>query len=149
TKVLRAADAVIATSRDLAARVGELGVDSHKVHVIYRGVATEHFYPGSQEEACQRLGISRDCKKLVWVGRMVPVKGLDILLDACKRARDRGVPFQLYLLGDGPLRGSLEDETKRLQLWDSVSFVGRVENERLGDWYRAADVTILPSRSEG
>jgi glycosyltransferase involved in cell wall biosynthesis len=52
-------------------------------------------------------------------------------------------------VGDGPLRGALEAAAADRGLADAVSFVGAQPHERLPDWYRAADLTVLPSRSEG
>src|SRR5207248_2291820 len=85
----------------------------------------------------------------LWVGRMVRVKGLDVLLPACALLRRRGLVFRLYLVGGGPLRQALEAQARQLGLADSVCFPGPRPHEQLPDWYRAADLTILPSRSEG
>src|SRR5207244_6384979 len=72
----------------------------------------------------------------------------DVLLDACAALRHRR-PVRLYLVGDGPLRGRLEKAAGALGLADVVSFVGPRLHDELPDWYRAADLTVLPSRSEG
>jgi teichuronic acid biosynthesis glycosyltransferase TuaC len=148
-RVLQNADAVVATSQDLTRKVIELGVLAEKVHVVYRGVNRSLFSPGDRIEARRRLDIPLEGKVLIWVGRMVPLKGLDVLLEACVALRQRGVDFHLYLLGDGPLRKSLEAESIGRGLSMAVSILGPVPHERLPDWYRAADLTVLPSRSEG
>jgi glycosyltransferase involved in cell wall biosynthesis len=147
--VLRQADAVVTASRDLKEKVAAFGIDPGKIHVAYRGVATDRFIPGDRHEARRRLGIPVDRPTLLWVGRMVPVKGLDVLLQACGRLRDQGVAFRLHLVGDGPLGKVLEAETHNRGLSGAVSFVGSVPHEALPDWYQAADLTVLPSRSEG
>src|SRR5207248_1750555 len=77
------------------------------------------------------------------------VKGLDVLLEACAKLRHDGVDHRLYLIGDGRLRKSLETESAIRGLSGIVSFIGPVAHDRLPDWYRAADLTVLPSRSEG
>jgi peptidoglycan/xylan/chitin deacetylase (PgdA/CDA1 family) len=59
------------------------------------------------------------------------------------------LPFRLYLIGEGPLRAGDEEQVANLGLGDAVTFVGGVAHSKLVDWYRAADVTTLPSRSEG
>src|SRR5262249_35970521 len=143
------ADAVVTASEDLRTKVIELGVNPHKVQVVYRGVDQHVFVPGERGEARRRLGIAPELPTLVWVGRMVPVKGLDVLLEAAARLRDHGVDFRLHLVGDGPLRSSLEEQSRRRGLSEVISFKGRVDNHSLPDWYRAADLTVLPSRSEG
>ena len=62
-------------------------------------------------------------------------------------ARQLGVC--LYLVGDGAGRRDLETLTARLGLEGVVRFVGKVDQTALPDWYRAADLTVLASRSEG
>jgi glycosyltransferase involved in cell wall biosynthesis len=147
--VLERADAVITASRDLKDQVAGFGIDPGRVHVAYRGVDPDRFFPGDRAEARRRLGLAAGDRVLLWVGRMVPVKGLDVLLAACGRLRDRGVAFRLHLVGDGPLRPALQEQARALGLSAAVAFAGSVPHDRLPDWYRAADLTVLPSRSEG
>jgi glycosyltransferase involved in cell wall biosynthesis len=85
----------------------------------------------------------------LFVGRLVPVKGLDVLLDACAELARSGGRFRLCLVGDGPLRGSLEQRAGRLGLGGKVQFCGPRPHGQLPDWFRAADLFVLPSRSEG
>src|SRR5213078_1687743 len=95
------------------------------------------------------LGVRPNVPLFVWVGRMVAVKGLDLLLDAADRLRSRGIEFQLVLAGDGPERQRLEDRAIALGLGQSLRFVGSVPHADLPNWYRAADWTVLTSVSEG
>jgi teichuronic acid biosynthesis glycosyltransferase TuaC len=145
---LEAADAVLAVGADIKRRIGDLGITLDKVHVFSRGVDEDVFSPGDQAEARARLGIPEE-PVLLWVGRMVPVKGLDVLLEACLLLKSRNLSFRLYLVGDGPLFESLQTRVKADGLQKQVSFVGAVPHERVADWYRAADLVVLPSRSEG
>jgi glycosyltransferase involved in cell wall biosynthesis len=80
---------------------------------------------------------------------MVPVKGVEVLLEACRLLRDQGVDHRLALVGDGPRRRALEARASSLGLDGRVVFAGSVAHEKLGDWYRAGDLTVLPSLSEG
>jgi glycosyltransferase involved in cell wall biosynthesis len=148
-RVLRQADAVVTTSQDLKQKLGDLGVSPERVHVVYRGVDHQRFSPGDRAGARQRLGIPTEGRSLLAVGRLVPVKGFDVLLEACARLRDRGTVFHLYLVGDGPLREKLRAQCDALGLSGTVTLAGLVRHEELADWYRAADLTVLPSRSEG
>ena len=147
--VLQAADAVVTVSRDLKARVLDLGICPDRVHVVYRGIRTDLFSPGDRLEARRRLGIPAEARVLLWVGRLVSVKGIDVLLNACSTLRGRGVGFRLYLIGEGPLRRSLESESSNRDLSDVVSFVGPRPQDQLPDWYRAADVFVNGTRVEG
>jgi teichuronic acid biosynthesis glycosyltransferase TuaC len=147
--VLRDTDAILTVNDHLKDKVHEYGIPADKVHVRPQGVNTTTFCPGDRTEARVRLGLPVSGPVLLWVGRMAPVKGLDVLLRACARLRDGGTVFNLYLVGDGPLRGELETAAARLGLAGAVSFLGARPQAELPDWYRAADVTVLPSRSEG
>jgi glycosyltransferase involved in cell wall biosynthesis len=147
--VLHSADAVVPVSQDLKAKLVGFGIPADKIHVVARGVDVDRFHPGDRAEARRRLGIPADGRAFVWVGRMVPVKALDVLLEACARPRPRGPAFTLYLVGDGPLRGELEARARSLGLGGAVVFAGAVGHDRLPDWYRASDFTLLPSHSEG
>ena len=104
--VLKATDAVITVNDDLKKAVVRLGIPADKVHVWHQGIDVGCFRPGDRNLARLQLGISNPSRVIVWVGRMVPVKGLDILLKSCALLRDRGVEYHLYLVGDGPLRGA-------------------------------------------
>lgn len=147
--VLRFADAVLCVSDHLRHRVVELGAAPERAHLWRQGVETDLFRPGDRAAARARLGIPDGDPVLVWVGRMVPVKGLDVLARACGRLRELGERFRLFLVGDGPLRSALEADFRSAGVADRVTFAGPCPQDRLPDWYRAADLTVLPSRSEG
>ena len=78
---------------------------------------------------------------------MVPVKGLDVLLQAWEQVTVRG--SALYLVGKGPLEASLRKRANSVSLKGRVRFVGSVAHDALPDWYRAAELTVLSSHSEG
>ena len=148
--VLRSVDEVQTVSEDLRARVIALGVDPGRVHLAHQGVDSSLFCPGDAGEARARLGLPAGRATLLWVGRMVPVKALDVLLASMARL-DRagaGAPH-LVLVGDGPLRRSLEAQAAGLGLADRVTFAGSRPQPELPDWYRACDLVVLPSHSEG
>ena len=147
--VLSSADAVLTVGHDLRERLLGMGLPAPRIHAFSRGVDESVFHPGDKAEARARLGVAPDVRLFLWVGRMVPVKGLDVLLAACAILHRKGAAFRLALVGDGPLRRSLEEQAATLGLGDTVMFAGSVAHGRLGDWYRAADLTVLPSRSEG
>jgi glycosyltransferase involved in cell wall biosynthesis len=148
-RALEATDAVITVGRQLADAVEALGIPASKVHVVYQGIDDALFSPGPATAARGRLGVPETAKVLVSVGSLVPVKGIDTLLEAMSRLTARQHDVKLYLVGDGSSRGALEALAARLGLQSVVRFVGSVEQSALPDWYRAADLTVLASRSEG
>ena len=148
-RVVREADAVIAVSRDIALHVVDQGVPADRVHVVYRGVDREVFSPGNRDEARGRLGIAPGLPTLVAVGRLVSVKGYAVLLEACRQLLAGGLQFACYVLGEGPQRRELERQIALCGLEGTVRLPGRQSQQQLADWYRAANLTVLPSLSEG
>ncbi len=147
--VLEATDAVVTVNDDLKNAVTRLGVPADKVHVWRQGIDVGRFFPEDRRVARQRLGLPIAGRVVVWVGQMVPIKGLDVLLESCALLRARGIDYHLYLVGHGPLRRELMAQTEAGGLSASITFVGPKLHEELPDWYRAADLSVLPSRSEG
>jgi glycosyltransferase involved in cell wall biosynthesis len=148
-RVLAGVDAVFAVGPHLQQHVVGLGVPAERVHVFPQGVDTALFHPGDPAAARSRLGLEDGPPLVLWVGRMVPVKGLDVLLQACAVLRREGRPFRLALVGEGPLRPLLGRGVVERGLGEVVRFAGALGQPALADWYRAAAVTVLPSRSEG
>lgn len=148
-EALRRADGVIAMSRDLANRAVELGADRDWIRVVIDGVDRDLFRPGDRAESRHRIGVRPDARHLLFVGNLQPIKGLDVLLAACARLPARLEPWELHLVGDGPLREALTQQAAVLGLADRVRFHGTRPHSDLPDWFRAADVVVLPSRSEG
>lgn len=143
------ADAVIAVSRDLARQAAALGADPGRVSVVYNGVDSSLFHPGSRERVKSSLGYASDARLIVFAGNLVPVKGLDVLLDALALVARSGSSFRCVLIGDGPLRDPLRTRAEALGISSHVQFAGARPLRELPDWFRAADVVVLPSRSEG
>jgi lipopolysaccharide/colanic/teichoic acid biosynthesis glycosyltransferase len=76
----------------------------------------------------------------LFVGRLVPYKGVRVLLRSIRDTEGAAV-----IIGDGPLRRSLEAEAARLGIMDRVFFLGTVDDETAAAWYGACDVLVLPS----
>lgn len=87
--------------------------------------------------------------RLLYVGRLVPEKGLPLLLDALARLDAMGLPLRLRLVGAGPLHDELTRRAAERNLSDRVEFLGPVGQEDLPGLYRWADVFVLPSFQEG
>ena len=82
---------------------------------------------------------------MLTVGRLVYYKGLEYLIDAMAK-----VNGTLLIVGDGPLRTSLEKRAREQGVADRVVFVGEILNDMIAPYYHACDVFVLPSvaRSE-
>jgi D-inositol-3-phosphate glycosyltransferase len=156
-QVCRAAEHIVAlcdAERSLLAR--HYGVPASKLSVVPGGVDTHRFRPGSLGQARQQLGLPSDSRIVLYVGRTVAEKGLETLVRAIPLI-GRAVKL-LIVGGPGPSgpgddRDQLETArlrrlARRLGVAPQVEFVGSVQHDRLPDYYRAADVCVLPSRYE-
>lgn len=88
-------------------------------------------------------------KRILFVGRLYPVKGVQYLLQAMKIIHEGMPGVKLILVGDGEERGHLESLTDSLGIRECVEFAGRVPHERVQDYMNQAEVFVLPSLSEG
>ena len=147
--VMYNADAVVAVSEHIARTLVNDGVDARKLRVIRRGVDRSVFAPGEKAISRRGLGIPENQTVLVSVGRLVPVKGQCHLLQACRLLAARQLPFRCYLLGGGPLKLDLQRQITQMGLGAFVEMRGPQTQNQLAEWYRAADLTVLPSLSEG
>jgi len=148
-EALQRADAVIAVGRHLRDHALSMGADPARVHIVRSGLDTDLFRPGPSAEARSRLKIITSDPVLFFAGNLVPVKGLDVLIEALGELAATGSSFQCTCAGSGPLRAALQRQAESRGLGSRVHFIGALPQEQLADWYRAADLVILPSRSEG
>jgi glycosyltransferase involved in cell wall biosynthesis len=87
--------------------------------------------------------------RVLFVGRLVEVKGPGVLLDALAALRADGVEVEATLVGDGPSRAALERTIRELGLEQAVTLAGYVGQDEIRRHYEAADVFVLPSFAEG
>ncbi len=133
--VLRAADRIIATSPQYIETSPWLRPVAYKCAVVPLGVDVSQFSPATRQAG--------DGLRLLFVGRLRYYKGLDVLLQALVQLSDA----QLTIVGDGPMRRPWETLAQALQLGDRVRFVGDVPDAELPEWYRQADVFVLPANA--
>jgi glycosyltransferase involved in cell wall biosynthesis len=148
-EALTRADGIIAVSKHLAERVVQLGADPERVSVVNNGVDGQLFHPGSTTVAQARLKLPDTRPLILFIGNLDPVKGLETLIAACSILKERGVPFQCVMIGEGSMRSVLQRQIKCRGLEKEVQLPGSLPQRQLPDWYRAATVFALPSRSEG
>lgn len=108
-----------------------------QIKVIPNGFDEKRFKPISHENAVTQL---------ITVCRLVPAKGLDVLLHACAALKQKGHPFVLHIIGDGPIREELEALAVELDLYDDIIFYGYMLHPE--EFMPFFDVFVLPSRAE-
>ena len=123
------------------------GSNGTAIEVIPPGVDANLFQPMDKDEARKRLDLP-DRKTILYVGRVEPLKGLDILLGAMPLLHDTPA-VHLLIVGGNPEEDSeferLKILAKRLDISDIVTFTGSVNQDELPVYYSAADIFVLPS----
>lgn len=124
---------------------------AERISYVVPGVEHAIFSPGAQSAAREAVNID-DRPTVLFVGRIQPLKGVSVATEALGRMRNTDA--QLIIVG-GPSGREGEEELARVhsaidryRLADRVSFVKPVPHHLLSSWYRAADVVVVPSRSE-
>ena len=134
-RVLQQSSAVTTVSRWLAHEVESLVSGVHAA-VAPMPVATDLFSPGG----------AREPNRLLFVGRLTTQKGIEGLIDAMARMRNRAT---LDVVGDGTLADKLASRVRELGIGDRVNWLGQLSQPRLVDLYRRATALVVPSIDEG
>ena len=143
-------DQVCAVSRAIADAAEGLAVPRRPVEVVPNGADTDVFMPRDAAEARARLGVPDDGLVISYVGKLVPRKGVDHLIEAMGiLARRPGGAPRLVLAGIGELREGLERRAAELGVADRLHWLGKVPHDEVGWAMSCGDVFVLPSLSEG
>ena len=138
---LEVADKVISTTKSYATTSRSLwDVD---VEVVPNAVDINRFHPRNQGSHIREKHANNQEPLALFVGRLVPHKGIGILIRAIKRTTNG----KLMIVGDGPYRSWLEILAKKLEIEDRIIFVGPISDYWLPAYYAATDVVVLPSTS--
>lgn len=152
TAVIGCSDTILANSPTEAEQLRDLyGADPARIEVVPPGVDHAFFSPGDRRGARAALGLG-DHPVLLFVGRVQPLKGLDVAVGALAALDD---PTAVLVAVGGPSGPEGQVEMRRvtelaetLGVGDRVRFVDPQPHHLLSTYYRAADLTVVPSRSE-
>jgi len=139
----RRAGFVTACSDDLARRARALGADANRIETVPYGVDTGRFHPDAAARAARRaeLGVENGVRLGFAAGRLVRKKGFEYLIDAMS-----DVPgVVLAIAGDGTLDEELRTRARAAGLGPRVKFLGNLSQDRVGEYFAAADFVCVPS----
>ena len=154
--IIECSDAVLASCTVEADQIASLyGGEPGRIRIVPPGVDHAFFGPGHRPQARRALGLPVDGRLLLFVGRIQPLKCADVAIETLAELRESGgEPYRLVVVGgpSGPhgeksLQG-LHDAADARGVREHVHFVAPQPHELLSSYYRAADVCIVPSRSE-
>ncbi|NQT68891.1 MAG: glycosyltransferase family 4 protein, partial [Desulfobacteraceae bacterium] len=121
-------------------------ISAERITIIPGGVDLKRFYPATDRTKIkQRLNIPQEKMILFTVRNLVPRMGLENLIYAVKEVVKTVPDIYLVLGGDGPLKDNIISLTKELGIRNHVKFVGFIPEVELPDYYRMANIFILPT----
>ncbi|MFC7076757.1 glycosyltransferase family 4 protein [Haloarcula halophila] len=137
---LRFSDRVQVLSENNRQNLTDRGVPPEKITVLRSPLNTDQFAPVSDErkrELRRELGFDETATCVVYVGRLIDIKGMDTLLDAASRLPE----LNFHVVGDGPFRAQFEEH-------ENTVAHGLVHPDDVHRYYKAADLLLHPSYTE-
>ena len=127
-KTAKNATLVVTISRYSVEKIRQYyGIDQSKVRIVPNGVDTEKFKPMDNSASLKRqFGLSNE-KCVLFVGSLIPRKGLPFLVDAAKKIVKAQAQTKFLIVGDGPLRNQLENSVKTANLSGNFVFLGKIK----------------------
>lgn len=135
--MLGRSDVIICTGLQTKDFLVKHGISSGKIHIIPSSIESKRFHPKALPKRYD----------VIFVGRLVKVKRVDVLLTAISKVKGVHKNIKVAIVGDGPLRGHLEKMAKEMFLNDNVEFLGWREDTEY--YLNSSKVFILTSEGEG
>jgi N-acetyl-alpha-D-glucosaminyl L-malate synthase BshA len=139
----------IAVSEDLANKMRLMVNDDNKIVVIKNAVDTDRFNPNKNINIRQNFGIKYEDVVILFVGYLDEFKGIFELINAFNTISKDNKNVKLLMVGVGPKKKNLLKILKKRRIESKVIFTGRIDHQKIHNYYQAADIFVLPSYTEG
>ena len=148
-RTIRKASLVLTVSDQLRDRAIRYGVEPEKCITIHNGCDSSIFKPAPREAARTELNVCSGAELVVFVGRLVPLKGIRELLEAAAILRASRPRLRVVCIGEGPMEAEILHRASQPDLEGRVQVAASTTPQEISRWLAAADVLCLPSHSEG
>jgi glycosyltransferase involved in cell wall biosynthesis len=135
---------VIVVSSHLKKEVQKSITNKPSIEIISMGVDSQKFNPNKKDPYLKK-DLNINGPFLLFVGRLVAVKGVSYLIEAMPEIVAAYPSAKLVVVGYGPLEDELKDLTRKLSIQSNVIFTGPIHNSQLPAYYATADIFISPS----
>ncbi|RME89348.1 MAG: glycosyltransferase family 1 protein, partial [Anaerolineae bacterium] len=140
---------IVVSERDRRALI-RAGISGKKIDLIYNAVDIEpETISTSRQWLYETFGLPPDSTVCIAVGRLVPVKGYDVLVQAMHRIGDRVPQLTCLIIGSGESEATLRKQIQRAGLEKRVRLAGYRERQTVLAALKASDIFVMPSRYEG
>ncbi|PBI81941.1 colanic acid biosynthesis glycosyltransferase WcaL [Rahnella victoriana] len=137
-KLFENADFILPVSQLWANKIKSLSGHKNNIHVIRMGIGVNKF--PFKPRATLNSPI-----QLLSIARLTEKKGISVAINACLRLKQQNIDFHYTIIGDGPLRKTLEAQVANLNLGDNIVFLGAQTQETVTEYLNQSDVFLLPS----
>ncbi len=146
----RNASLIISISRYSLEKIQQhYGINASKIRIVPNGVDVEKFKPTENVDAARRqFGLGNEpC--VLFVGSLIPRKGLPFLVEAAKKIVKEQAQTKFLIVGEGPMKNQLAASLEAANLSGNFILLGNLKEDALLAAYSSADLFVLPSIQEG
>jgi glycosyltransferase involved in cell wall biosynthesis len=139
------ANTTIVVSTPLKRYLETVGIPEGKCVVMPNGVDTAKFHPQTKNaEIANKLEIPKNAVVIGFTGILRPWHGIEVLIKAVQRLYEAGTSVFLLVVGDGPIRDTLQKEINSVGLTKNSHITGRVPHEKVADYISLFDIAVSP-----
>lgn len=151
---VRKADCVIAPSNKTASYLkNECAIKNKPIYIVPTGIDVdpfkkENFTQEEKDALKESIGVSKDEKVILFLGRIADEKSIDVLIDQMPKVFEEYPKAKFVIVGYGPQEDQLKSQVKKLKLQDKVIFTGKIPWKDVPRYYNMADVFVNASLTE-
>lgn len=140
---------VIAISKFIMRQLVEVGIPENKIFLVHHGINAKLYSPDqrAKKELAEKFSIQPGEIVLTALSYLKPHKNIDVILMACKELSNRGLAVRFFMIGDGEMRGQLENMSQQLGIADKVHWLGHIPDPV--PVLQACDIFLMVSTGEG
>lgn len=146
--ILKNCDMVTANNQHQIGQFYRLGIKKPMM-TIPNGIDMKLFRKMDQKVCKKRIKLPEDQRAIVYVGRLVEDKGLEMLMQVMYEVKKRRKDIKCYVIGSGRLEKELKKRVNNLKVQERVIFMGSIPQKEIPYYLNAADALVLPSLREG
>ncbi|RLG23686.1 hypothetical protein DRN85_08895, partial [Methanosarcinales archaeon] len=147
-RIFKIANAIIVVSNFLKRHIQKMGINEDKVFVIPNAVNPEVFDPDTVEDNLRRKLDIEDKLIIGFVGIFLPWNNLELLIDVFKEVARENPKTHLLLVGDGPLKNTIERKVHQEGLRDKVTLAGKVNYRDVPKFIHSMDICVIPQSNQ-
>ena len=146
-KMFAKIDGFFPVSNYTASLLHKDGIPNYKTHVVGNGTDPTVFKPEDTRKLANDLNVQNK-KVILSICRLVPRKGLDLVLKAVSKILDRRKDIMYLIGGTGPDDKRLQSMAVEYGISDNVKFLGRIPDKKMASYYSLSDIFVMPASNE-